>query len=68
MKHLRGTCVFVSIALLTLSVKSCFSVVALLTLSSSCTRTLQDHCMYSKCQYSAIVFWTTGCGGVSGWE
>ena len=56
LKHLRGTCVFVGIALLTLSVKSCLSVVALLILSGSCARTLQDGCMYSKCQYSAIVF------------
>jgi len=50
MKHLRGTCVFVSVALLTLSVKSCLSAVALLILSSCHTGTVQDCCMYSKCQ------------------
>jgi len=63
MKHLRGTCVFVGVALLTLSVKSCLSAIALLILSSCHTGTVQD-----CCQYSAIVFWTTSCGSVSRWQ
>ena len=56
---------FCRYCIIDLSVKSCLSVVALLILSSSCTRTLQDCCMYNKHPFSAIVFWTTGCGVVS---